>query len=182
MGYTYVIKAHAAPSLTAIRLMKLGWLRAAYIYRDPRDAMLSALENGQRARQKGRANAFSELVDFEHALAFMQEYVQISQAWLALPHVLKVRYEDLVNSYDRETEKLSAFLGVNQGSQQTQAVLDRYRPAQATAEQKGLHFRKGISGRYRQVFTQTEQEILNRTFGDYLIKNGYQVERDLPAG
>lgn len=178
LGYTYVVKAHAAPSVFARSLLSFGWIRAAYIYRDPRDAMLSAFENGQRAREKGRTNAFSELVDFDHALDFMREYVLISQTWLALPKVLKVRYEDLVNDYDHQAELLGVFLRVNMQSQQTQAVIDRYRSAHASAEQKGLHFRKGVSGRYRQVFTKTEQDILNHTFREYLAKNGYPLEEN----
>jgi hypothetical protein len=42
----------------------LGLLRITYIYRDPRDAMLSAYEFGQRAISKGRPNAFSHLCRF----------------------------------------------------------------------------------------------------------------------
>jgi hypothetical protein len=46
LGNTFVIKAHAGPTPFALRLMRSGQLRPAYIYRDPRDAMLSAYENG----------------------------------------------------------------------------------------------------------------------------------------
>ncbi len=178
LGYTYVVKAHAAPSPPTQWLMKLGWLQAAYIYRDPRDAMLSAFENGQKARDNGRSNAFSELVDFDHALAFMKDYVQISTSWLALPQVLSIRYEDLVNIYDEQVEKLCKFLDVNQEADLIRAVIERYRPAQATINQKGLHFRKGVSGRYREKFTPEEIKVLNHIFSDYLINNGYWIEED----
>ena len=48
MGNTFVIKAHAGPTTTSRFLQSLGLLRITYIYRDPRDAMLSAFEYGQR--------------------------------------------------------------------------------------------------------------------------------------
>ena len=65
MGNTFVIKAHAGPTPWSRLLSKIGLLRVSYIYRDPRDAMLSAYEYGQRALAKGRPNAFSHLNDFE---------------------------------------------------------------------------------------------------------------------
>src|SRR5262249_25374784 len=69
-GNTFVIKAHAGPTQASRLLSNLGLLRVAYIYRDPRDAMLSAYEYGQRARTKGQSNAFSHLVDFDRSLTF----------------------------------------------------------------------------------------------------------------
>jgi len=59
-GNTFVIKAHAAPTRASRLLSTLGLLRVTYIYRDPRDAMLSAFDYGQRALAKGRPNAFSK--------------------------------------------------------------------------------------------------------------------------
>ena len=58
MGNTFAIKAHAGPSSTSRLLQSLGLLRITYIYRDPRDAMLSAFDYGQRVLQRGRPNAF----------------------------------------------------------------------------------------------------------------------------
>src|SRR5512140_2111381 len=52
-GKTFVIKAHAGPSTWSRLLEVAGLLRVTYIYRDPRDAMLSAFDFGQRALDKG---------------------------------------------------------------------------------------------------------------------------------
>ncbi|MCL4824629.1 MAG: hypothetical protein KJZ57_10465, partial [Anaerolineales bacterium] len=41
MGNTFVIKAHAGPSTWSRLLEAICLLKVAYIYRDPRDAMLS---------------------------------------------------------------------------------------------------------------------------------------------
>jgi len=62
-GETFVIKAHAGPTVFARLLRVAGLLRITYIYRDPRDAMLSAYDYGRRALAKGRPNAFSHLTD-----------------------------------------------------------------------------------------------------------------------
>ena len=82
MGNTFVIKAHAGPTLASRLLQSLGLLRITYIYRDPRDAMLSAYDYGQRALQKGRPNAFSHLTDFQKSLDFIMDYVRIWEKWM----------------------------------------------------------------------------------------------------
>ena len=53
MGNTFVIKAHAGPKPLALRLIHSGLIQPTYIYRDPRDALLSAYEYGQRKRESG---------------------------------------------------------------------------------------------------------------------------------
>ncbi|MCX8062012.1 MAG: sulfotransferase domain-containing protein [Anaerolineales bacterium] len=172
-GHTYVFKAHAAPTSLARWLLRKGWIKAAYIYRDPRDALLSAYENGKRAREKGNYNAFAELIDFEHALDFMRQYVAISEQWLAIAQVLATRYEDLLCNYNLEALRLARFLGLDVSLPQIQAVIQRYQPQRAQEEQKGLHFRQGKIGRHRQAFSETELEILDRTFHSYLLAHGY---------
>jgi len=127
-GKSYTIKAHCAPTPLARALIKRGWLRATYIYRDPRDAMLSSFENGQRALQNGRQNAFSHLTTFEKTLDFMREYVHIWQDWMALPQVLHARYEDLLTDYDNEVQRLLRFLQLESTSA-VQQIVELYRPA-----------------------------------------------------
>src|SRR4030095_13166898 len=95
VGNTFVIKAHAGPTLSSRILQSVGLLRVAYIYRDPRDAMLSAFEYGQRGLERGRPNAFSHLTDFRKSLDFIMDYVRIWDRWVNEKDVLITRYEDL---------------------------------------------------------------------------------------
>jgi hypothetical protein len=174
LGNRFVIKAHATPTSAALALIRRGLLRAAYIYRDPRDAMLSAYENGQRAIAKGNPNAFSHLSDFDSTLKFMQNYVNISEAWIACEHVLHTRYEELLADYEREAVRLVEFLHLDNQNPAVQQVLEKYRPAQASSTQKGLHFRKGKIGRFRQKWTPEQQKVLSQCFGPYLTRMGYE--------
>ena len=133
LGNTFAIKAHAGPTPFALQLIRRGLLRPAYIYRDPRDALLSAFDNGQRALQKGRPNAFSHLTDFDKAVEFMLEYLRIWEAWSACDLALHSRYEDLLTSYESEAARLIDFLGLDGGDPALRAVLDKYRPEQVRA-------------------------------------------------
>jgi hypothetical protein len=176
LGNTFVIKAHAGPASAALRLIRHGSLKAAYIYRDPRDAMLSAYENGQRALEKGRPNAFSSLTDFDASLDFILEYVRISQAWMKIPEVLHTCYEDLVIEYSTEAARLVDFLNLDGNVPAIRQVVETYRPVEASqAEQKGLHFSKGKTGRFRQKYTPEQQAILAERLGEYLQEMGYPI-------
>jgi hypothetical protein len=181
MGNTFVIKAHAAPSLSSHLLQNLGLLRTTYIYRDPRDAMLSAFDYGQRALQKGRPNAFSHLTDFEKSLEFIMEYVHIWEKWMEEKNALIARYEDLLMNYDSEVMHLVRFLKLDgdrlgvEGEAAVQKVIDAYRPGTADASQQGLHFFKGRIGRFREVYSAEQQTILKDKLTPYLTRMGYEL-------
>jgi hypothetical protein len=174
MGNTFVIKAHAGPSSSSRLLQSLGLLRITYIYRDPRDAMLSAFDYGQRALQKGRPNAFSHLTDFQKSLDFIMDYVRIWEKWTKEKNVLIARYEDLLTDYDNETMRLIDFLKLKRSSLDVQQVTEAYRPGTADRQQ-GLHFYKGKIGRFRESYNAEEQAILKEKLSPYLVQMGYEI-------
>ena len=173
-GVTFVIKAHAGPTVWSRLLSTIGLLRITYIYRDPRDAMLSAYEYGQRALAKGRPNAFSHLGDFGKSLIFMEGYVRIWDEWQAEKGVLIARYEDLLQNYDAESARLVEFLKLDGNRQEIQGVIARYRTDKAEGQQ-GLHFYKGKIGRFRESYSAEQQSVLAERFGTYLTKMGYKI-------
>ncbi|HKI53657.1 MAG TPA: sulfotransferase domain-containing protein [Anaerolineales bacterium] len=174
MGNNFVIKAHAGPLTSSRLLQSLGLLRITYIYRDPRDAMLSAYDFGQRALQKGRPNAFSHLSDFEKSLDFMMDYVRIWEQWMSEKNVLIARYEDLLTDYDSEAKRLVEFLKLDGSRPEIQKVTEHYRPG-ASDEQQGLHFFKGKVGRFREAYTAKQQAIMKDKLGGYLSQMRYQI-------
>jgi hypothetical protein len=174
LGNTFVIKAHAGPTPLALRLIRSGFIRPTHIFRDPRDALLSAMENGQRSIERGKPNAFSSMATFDEALRFMKGYVHITEAWLHCNQVLQVRYEDLLLNYDHEVERLAGFLQIENVTTETIQIIEKYRPEKASPDQKGLHFSHGRIGRFRKIFSQEQQETLARTLGSYLEHMGYE--------
>lgn len=189
MGNTFVIKAHAGPTSGSRLLQRLGLLRITYIYRDPRDAMLSAYDYGQRALKKGRPNAFSHLTDFQKSVDFIMDYVRIWEKWMQERDVLIARYEDLLRNYDHEVRRLVQFLKLDEGESEArsersdpagdrrrsiQNVIDGYRPGAAEGQQ-GLHFYKGKIGRFRESYSAEEQAILNEKLRPYLVRMGYKA-------
>jgi hypothetical protein len=175
LGNTFVIKAHAALTPYARFMIQRGLIRPSYIYRDPRDAMLSVMENGQRALQRGHPNAFSPFAEFEAALHFMVEYLHIWDSWMDCQQVLLVRYEDLLLNYDVEVEHLLKFLDLDSNHPQIQTVVEKYRPEKAQPVQKGIHFSHGKIDRFRQKMSAEQQEMMTDQLGAYLTRMGYVV-------
>jgi hypothetical protein len=174
MGNTFVIKAHAGPTSTSRLLQSLGLLGITYIYRDPRDAMLSAFEYGQRGLQRGRPNAFSHLTDFQKSLDFIMDYVRIWERWTREKNVFITRYEDLQTDYDNEVSRLVKFLKLNGERPEVQKVIEGYHQPVVDG-QKGLHFNKGKIGRFREVYSPEQQAILKERMSPYLSRMGYEM-------
>ena len=174
MGNTFVIKAHAGPSTWSRVLESIGLLRVTYIYRDPRDAMLSAFDFGQRALEKGRPNAFSHLTDFQKTLDFITEYVHIWEKWIGEKTPLIARYEELLTVYDREVTRLVGFLKLDSDQPKVRAVIEQYRPGQGEGQQ-GLHFYKGKIGRFRESYDADQKKVMAERFGAALQKMGYEI-------
>ena len=174
MGNTFVIKAHAGPTSTSRLLQSLGLLGITYIYRDPRDAMLSAFEYGQRGLQRGRPNAFSHLTDFQKSLDFIMDYVRIWERWTREKNVFITRYEDLQTDYDIEVSRLVKFLKLNGERPEVQKVIEGYHQPVVDG-QKGLHFNKGKIGRFREVYSPEQQATLKERMSPFLPRMGYEI-------
>jgi hypothetical protein len=172
LGHSFVIKAHSRPTSPYRILRAVGLVRATYIYRDPRDAMLSAMNYGERALEKDRPNAFSHLADFGTAVDFMDQYLRVWDAWMTEKGVLTSRYEDLLQNYDSEALRLGEFLGLDSRQIAVQAAINRFRPEQAGGHQ-GTHFFKGRIGRFREAFSSEQQAILAQRFGPHMERMGY---------
>ncbi|MBT3321202.1 MAG: hypothetical protein HN392_02855 [Anaerolineae bacterium] len=175
MGHNFVLKAHAGPTAWSRTLVSFGLLLPIYIFRDPRDAMLSAYEYGQRSIDKDRPNFFSRLTNFDETLDFMTEYIEIWRAWMNEKNILTARYEDLLMNYDVEINRLLAYLKLDASEEKYKQIIEKYRPGKAETGQEGLHFFKGKIGRYKEAYTNEEQAQMRERFGESLPEMGYEL-------
>ena len=175
LGKRFAIKTHSAPSSLAKGYIAKGKISATYIYRDPRAALLSAMEYGQRARTAGASNAFSKLETFEDTLQFMLAYVRIAENWLALDSVHSLSYENFLNNYDNESKQLLDFLGVDKRNPAINEVIAKYHPDTKIKEDKGLHFQHGEAERFRKTFTADQLAQANQSLTPFLERLGYTI-------
>lgn len=173
LGNTYAVKTHAGPTGTALALIRRSRVISTYIYRDPRAALLSAYEYGQRGLARGRPNAFSHLTSLDKAVDYMRLYVNIWEGWIACEGVLSVRYEDMLGNYDQEIERLLGFLKLVTGGKELHQILENYRPERGAADQKGTHFSKGQAERFRSIFSAQQLASYTQVFASDLDRMGY---------
>lgn len=173
LGNTFAIKTHSGPSPMALRLIHSQRMRVTYIYRDPRAALLSAFEYGQRTRVAGRTNAFTRLETMDQTIDFMKVYLRIWKQWMAIKEIHSLRYEDLLTNYDAEAERLARFLKADPDSAEAKDAIEFYRSEKGAPGSKGQHFQVGEAERFRTALTPEELNAANQAFAPYLDEMGY---------
>ena len=100
IGHPIVIKTHTRPDPAIVRLIQNGQAIAHACYRDPRDMALSMLDHGIRAREAGKP-AFAEIETLEDAKSGIRNQCDSLTAWLRLPNILPLDFEDI--AFDMQT-------------------------------------------------------------------------------
>lgn len=174
-GQSFVIKTHSRPSAYIRRLMRLGVMRATYIYRDPRDVVLSALDHGAKIRQRGERHTFAHLEGVEDSIHYVKGLLKIWDNWMQTGYTLFVRYEDLKADPSHELRRLAEHLCLHVTKAQLHTIVDKYHSDRLDDEDvKGsLHFNKGVTGRYRTHMSEQDLALCNEHFGSYLRQMGY---------
>jgi len=173
LGNIFVIKTHSGLTPLARFLIHREVIKPFYIYRDPRDALLSAYEYGERSRQSNKTGAFSQLSTIEDAIVFMNDYVEISKTWLACREALHTRYEDLLLDYDNEINRIIHTLNLDGENVLLREVIENYRPGGMKSGQRGTHLVKGKIGRYKDKLTLEQQALCLQVFKPILDEMGY---------
>ncbi len=170
-GHSFVVKTHAGPTRSLRSLMALGVARATYIFRDPRDVVLSALDHGARLRRSGTPNDLAKLYTMLDAVRYVRDLLAGWEAWTAASRTLVFRYEDLVDDPLAETRRLAAFLDLELTDDDLQAVITHYEEDRQADDR--LHFNQGIVRRYQRRMTQPELDLCEQHFGPFLERMGY---------
>lgn len=181
-GESFVVKTHSGPktrpwrvfsNLFVHKLISNQWLIPIYLIRDPRDALLSGYEYGQRALQMNKPNKFSfTFQSIESSIDWMESYLRSCwQDWQRYNSILLLKYENLVGDFEAAASELLDYLNMDPGCPKVASVLEKYRPG--AEPQVGTHFHKGEIGRFRECLSPQQQAACNQRFAPYLNEMGY---------
>jgi len=180
-GLTFLVKTHRRPSASVRHLMAGGRLKATYIYRDPRDVIVSALERGRSMREAGDARRFMGLWPYRDfarlhtvsgALLWARwQLLTRWEGWMRCNGALVMRYEDLHADPHGQLKRVADFLDLDAPDELLEKIVADYQPDQW--REKPRFFNKGVTGRFRQVLSKDEQALCRKRLGPYLRRMGY---------
>jgi hypothetical protein len=164
-----------------------------FVYRDPRDVLVSQVFFAtDMHEQHGMHEFYKSLPDFGERLKIAitgidqdglymvnvkQRFASVFE-WLEQPHVMCIRFEDLVNQRDAtlsamldEVESIGYKVPVPR--KKALSIL-----AGAIQPRKSHTFRSGKTGGWRVHFTDEHKNLFKDVAGDLLVKLGYEKDND----
>lgn len=151
----FVVKTHAPLTDDLRHAIENGDARVSYIYRDPRDAMLSAMSNYESTKSSNRV----EFKEFDTLDAALIRYVDIAKhavTWKESGLAAILRYEEFVNDIEGELKNCLQELGLVIPHDLVTEFVASAKASQEEKEGWNLRFNIGISGRFRQELTPTD--------------------------
>ncbi|PKA82141.1 sulfotransferase domain-containing protein [Ulvibacter sp. MAR_2010_11] len=170
----FVVKTHSGPSKFHNILLSLGIVKTVYIYRDPRDALLSAQEHGKKIIENGDNHTFAQMVGFNDAFDNVKSWTNIFKSYKKNDGALLVRYEDLMDHPLVEMQKICRYLNLNVTEEIIEKILVKYDRKNPDANMTGLHFNKGVTYRYRNELTEKQIDRFSKEMGIVLEEMGYE--------
>lgn len=174
--HRFVVKSHGAPSAPFTDLISSGEVRAAYIYREPGAAALSAWNRGRRNREQGDEGApFTRLKSGYHAIAKMRlRQLPRFYRWSRQPNCLLVRYEDLCDDPRRVVDDLVDLMGLGQLDEATRDDIAQRFTGGKAAGNPALHYQKD-NHEGRRNFSALQARLASLLFGRARVAMGYSA-------
>jgi len=129
-------------------MINVGFARAYYSLRDPRDAMLSALDHAASAQAKTEKTLsdvyFARFHSRQDLCPALLSAFGTFHRWKRFGKVLFVRYEDVLAAPEQELDRIVEWLGLKADRKNVSTVVAHF--AKRKAETR--HFNKGVLTRY----------------------------------
>lgn len=180
-GKSFVVKTHEGPNRSLRYFMAAGAVKATYIYRDPRDVLLSLKDFiiDRRSGDAAQVKTFEDM-DLKTGLQRTRPILRVWDSWdryqQRFGNAFIVRYEDLSADPVQVMTDFMAYLGVDAPGDLIRAIVAKYRPDKLDPEKSGtLHFNKGKVNRFLEELDSDDLAVVNGWFGPYLTRMGYEI-------
>lgn len=175
---SFAIKSHNGPTFAMRLLLMLGFIKVIYVYRDPRDVLISAIDHGKKLLASGENHTFAKMVEFDKAVANVCDWVKIWEEYSTLRRVLRVRYEELLANPRVIAERIVSYLGLTVTSSEIDQILWKYNKENENADMRGLHFNKAKVGRFKEELTVDQCRRIDELLGGKILRMGYKPTLD----
>lgn len=182
------IKSHMPRAVFLERRIPMN--KMLYVYRDPRDVMISYFFYRNTFLVKGTdaQKDFDDRLFSEHLSFFLPKLKQHLNEWLR-PHddlIFPVRYEEMQEDFVGTLQRIRAFLGYENIMSETD-VKERYRDnfegigehtSNVLVGDNAAFYRKGIVGDWKNYFNDEHVSLAKQIIGNELIDYRYEEGPD----
>lgn len=175
IGHPIAIKTHSRPDPEIVKMLETGEATAHAIYRDPRDIGLSMLDHGERARARGKPS-FSEFHKIEDTFENIRHQTNTLLAWLSLPNVRPMYYEDIAFNMSETATRLVSELNVDADipAIMQNTTNDRFtQKNKAVSNRHSSEMSKEVSDEFLRIFAPLFERLINNR--DQLARDGSPV-------
>jgi len=174
-GHDLLVRTHFAPSRSFRLMMSLGLAKATYIYRDPRDVLLSAMDHGERGRRCGSTHELMALTTLDKAIDYTRDQLMPHfHAWMDTPGTLRLRYEDLSADTASCLARIDKYLGLRVGEQAVAEIAQRFdKSAMRKGDRVQMLVNQGTAARFRTQMSDQQRRITTDAFASELQRMGY---------
>ena len=173
-------------------------IKIFFVMRDLRDTLVSlyfSLKVSHAIISDNVAEGHRKLneLDFEDGFLYlcneangkaMHFISDIQSSWLPVCNsggALLVRYEDMIADEVGQFEKICEYCGMSISREQLHGIIQRHSFVNRAGRKPGeeditSHYRKGISGDWKNYFTDRIKEKFKQEFGQILIDTGYEKD------
>jgi len=170
---SFVLKTHAA--FTDLNASLSGRdINVVYSFRDPRGAVLSALDHGARSRANNDW-PYVECVDIKTTLPLVRDWCKAAVTWLDAPGVELFRYEELIASREAEVTRLARHLGIPSPGKAARSAIDREQAERAPGKNQ---FNRGVVTRWPDEMSTEDVRRCEEELGPYIVQMGYKLKQE----
>ena len=116
------------------------------------------------------------MVDFKTALIHVKRWIDIWKAYSAIPGVLLLRYEDMMEDSVGVTRQIAQHLNITVNDQTLNEIVWRFSRKNPDGDRRGLHFNKAVAYRYRTELTAEQKQDALVYFDDSLKMMGFEFD------
>jgi hypothetical protein len=169
----FVVKTHSGPTVLSNFFIKIGLIKIIYIYRDPRDVIVSAIDHGNKIISNGKNHSFAKIVKFEKAVEQVKVWINIYHKFKKNKNVLCIKYEDLSLKAEYTLGQICKHLSIKVSDKDMISIIMKYDKNNPKADMYGLHFNQAKIKRFKEELLPEQILFLDKELGTTITSMGY---------
>lgn len=173
-GRIFALQTYSRPTFTIKSLMKMGFIKPIYLFRDPREVARSMYDHGQRIREHNLDSdtTWDQLETMEDSIRYTATFMSSWRQWTAMPNVYSITYEKLRRDTAGEMTRICEHLELSATTEMIEKVIERYQPSSVV--ETNTHPDKAGAGSWKKVMTPEQVNLCHQLFGSTIEEMGYE--------